>query len=151
MARLVLLAFALCLPLARAEAAKSPVGVWLTESRGGVVQVHPCGGNALCGTIVGLTPNPAGKLPLDWQGNPQCRRTLFWNMHPEDDGRWHGTLTNPEDGRSYGAEIWIADDGNMRLRGYIGLPLLGSTQVWPPFDGHLQPDCRFHYIAVKDP
>jgi uncharacterized protein (DUF2147 family) len=150
--RAALSAATVFLPMARAEAARVPTGVWFTQSRGGVVQVRPCGGGkTLCGIIVGLTPSPAGKLPLDFKGGPQCRRILFWDMRPEDDGRWHGTLTNPEDGRTYGAEIWVADDGNMRLRGYIGLPLLGSTQVWPPFDGHLQPDCHFTSEAVSKP
>jgi uncharacterized protein (DUF2147 family) len=144
MVRLSLLAFALGLTVARAQAATPPVGIWFTEGKGGVVQVRPCGSaGALCGIIVGLTPSPAGKLPLDFQGGPQCRRLLLANMRPEDDGRWHGSVTNPEDGHTYDADIWVGEDGNMRLRGYIGLPLLGVTQVWPRFDGHLEPDCHF--------
>ncbi len=134
----------LCLTVATAAASTPPIGTWFTQGKGGVVQVRRCGEDALCGIIVGLTPSPQGKLPRDYQGGPQCRRTLLTNMRPEDDGRWHGTVTNPEDGRTYDAEIWIGQDGSMRLRGYLGLPLLGITQIWPPFEGHLEPDCHFY-------
>jgi uncharacterized protein (DUF2147 family) len=144
MVKRLLLAAVLCLPAMQAAATRIPTGLWFTEDKGGVVDVRPCGGENLCGIIVGLTPSPTGRLPRDFQGGPQCRRMLLRNMRPEDDGRWHGTVTNPEDGQTYDAEIWVAEDGNMRLRGYLGLPLLGSTQVWPPFVGHLQADCRFH-------
>jgi uncharacterized protein (DUF2147 family) len=141
MVKPILLATAICLAITFAAAAKTPIGTWFTEDKGGVVQIGPCGPN-LCGIIVGLTPNPDGRLPLDYQGHPQCGSTLLRNLHPQDDARWHGTVTNPEDGRTYNAQVWVGDDGNMRLRGYIGLPLLGSTQIWPPFNAHLQPDCH---------
>ncbi len=137
-----LLAAALSLQAAGALAAQIPTGIWFTEDKGGVVDVHPCGSDILCGVIVGLTPDPDGRLPRDFRGAPQCHSTLLRNLRPEDDGRWHGTVTNPEDGRVYSAQVWIGDDGKMRLRGFIGLPLLGSTQIWPPFDGHVQPDCH---------
>jgi hypothetical protein len=35
------------------------------------------------------------------------------------------------------------DEGRLNLRGYIGIPLLGSTQVWSRFTGPLTEDCRF--------
>jgi hypothetical protein len=31
----------------------------------------------------------------------------------------------------------------MRLRGYIAIELLGSTQTWPKFRGSIAPDCHF--------
>ena len=141
MVKWLVLAAILCGGSAGAAPARSPVGTWFTEDRGGVVQISACGAD-LCGFIVGLTPDPDGKLPRDFQGGPQCRRMLLKNLQFQDDGRWHGTVTNPQDGRTYDAEVWVGDDGNMRLRGYIGVPLLGSTQVWPPFDRHVLADCR---------
>jgi uncharacterized protein (DUF2147 family) len=127
---------------ARAVPATSPQGYWLTEDRGGIVQIHPCG-DALCGTIVGLTDWPAHGTKVDVHGNPQCHLTLLAGLREEDDGRWHGTITNPEDGRTYSAEVWVPADGLMRLRGYIGLPLFGSTQLWPPYHGATRQDCHF--------
>jgi uncharacterized protein (DUF2147 family) len=140
----LLLLFVLAIPQAQATPAKPPTGLWFTEDHGGVVQISTCG-EKLCGTIVGLTPNPQGVMPRDVHGDPQCHLPLLRDLRlHEDDGRWHGTVTNPEDGKVYDAEVWVPSDGKMRLRGYVGVPLLGSTQTWPPFNGKLQADCRFH-------
>ncbi len=125
--------------------ARSPVGYWFTEDRGGIVQVHPCAGGVLCGTIVGLRDWPANGKRLDFRGNSQCGYALLSGLRLQDDGRWHGSVTNPEDGRTYTAEVWVPDDGMLRLRGYIGLPLFGSTQRWPPSPGGARPDC--HYLG----
>ena len=64
-------------------------------------------------------------------------------MRAGDDGKLHGTVTDPHDGDVYHATLWVADDGNLHLRGYIGIPLLGSTQTWTHFTGTLRPDCHF--------
>ncbi len=140
-ASLILSALLLCGSGARATQGVAPIGLWYTPDHGGVVQIGPCGAD-LCGTIVGLTPSPQGSLPRDVHGEPQCHLALLSKLHLRDDGRWHGTVRNPEDGQVYDAEVWVPD-GNMRLRGYLGVPLLGQTQTWEPFTGALQPDCRF--------
>jgi len=142
-ARLLLLLLCVLAPSAFALAGKLPDGFWFTPDKGGVVQISACGTN-LCGVIVGLTPTPQGKLPRDYEGGPQCRFPLLQKLRLQDDGRWHGTVTNPEDGKVYDAEIWVAEDGNLRLHGYLGVPILGETQTWPPFNGRLGSDCRFH-------
>ena len=127
---------------ASAATPASPLGQWLTEDRGGVIQLQACG-TALCGVIVGLTDWPAnGDVKRDWRGRPQCHSILLDRLALQNDGRWHGTVTDPENGRVYSAEVWVPD-GTLRLRGYIGLPMLGSTQSWPPFHGNVQMDCHF--------
>ena len=119
----------------------SPLGLWLTEDRGGVISLQPCGPD-LCGVIVGLSDWPAHDIKRDWRGLPQCHEVLLAGLRLHDDGRWHGTVTDPENGRVYNAEVWVPD-GTLRLRGYIGLPLLGSTQSWPHYEGTVRPDCHF--------
>ena len=41
----------------------------------------------------------------------------------------------------YRAKLWVDDNGNLHLRGFIGISLFGSTQVWRPFTGHLGAEC----------
>ncbi len=137
----LLLACAAAVP-AQAQAL-APLGLWKTEDGGGVIRVQPCG-PVLCGVIVGLSDWPAnGDVKRDWLGRPQCHSVLLARLVRRDDGRWHGTVTNPENGRVYSAEVWVPADGRLRLRGYIGLPLLGSTQAWPPYHAAVQADCHF--------
>lgn len=103
----------------------------------------PCGG-ALCGTIAGISVWPKDGAPVrDVTGAPQCHMLLLGPLMLQGDGRWHGTVRDPEDGRVYRAEVWVAADGALRLRGYIGLPVFGSTQVWPAFHGTVGEDCHF--------
>jgi uncharacterized protein (DUF2147 family) len=123
-----------------------PTGEWYTPDRTGVVRVGPCG-DALCGVIVGLTDWPKdGSVLRDVHGTPQCHLLLLKDLRLHDDGRWHGSVTNPEDGRTYDAEVWLGPDGAMRLRGYIGLEIFGSTQRWPAFHGSIANDC--HFVAT---
>ena len=128
---------------AHAQEGALPVGSWKTEDGGGIIRVQPCG-QVLCGVIVGLSDWPAGGgIKRDWLGRPQCHSILLAGLKLQDDGRWHGTVTNPENGRAYSAEVWVPADGRLRLRGYVGVPLFGSTQIWPPFKATVQADCHF--------
>ena len=118
----------------------SPVGTWLTESGHGVVEIAQCG-DALCGRIVGMDRDPASPMPTDVNGHSQCGLTIISNEKPESDGTWLGEVTNPRDGATYQAKLWVDDSGNLHLRGFIGITLLGSTQVWRPFTGRLTAEC----------
>ncbi len=112
----------------------------MTEDRRGVVRIKPCGA-AFCGRVVGISDFPPGGL-RDLHGAPQCGLVIIHDLQPAEDGRRRGSITNPDDGRTYGALLWVGADGSMRLRGYLGLPILGSTQIWPRFAGTLTKDCH---------
>ena len=43
---------------------------------------------------------------------------------------------------SYDAILALRPDGRLGLRGYLGLPLFGQTQLWSPFTGRTFADCR---------
>jgi uncharacterized protein (DUF2147 family) len=125
---------------AAAAPSASPVGAWLTESGHGVVQIAECG-DVLCGRIVGIDRDPGSPMPTDVNGRPQCGLTIISNEKPDADGTWLGEVTNPRDGATYQAKLWVDSNGNLHLRGFIGIPLLGSTQVWRPFTGRLTGEC----------
>lgn len=137
--RLILLLASFSLP---ALAQGSPEGMWWTEDRSGVIAIAPCE-LGLCGRIVGQPSikDADGKIPVDIHGVPHCGLTILHGTLTEDAGRFRGTITNPDDGKDWHCEFWVADDGNLRLRGYVLLPLLGQTQTWPPFTGHVAADC----------
>ena len=118
----------------------TPVGTWLTESGHGVVEIAECG-DALCGRIVGIDREPDEPMPTDVDGRSQCGLTIISNVKPEGSGTWFGAITDPRDGATYQAKLWVDSSGDLHLRGFIGISLFGSTQVWHPFTGHLGADC----------
>lgn len=136
----VLLAVAAVLSSATARESRLPLGNWSTANGHGVIAIVQCG-DALCGRIVGIDRRPGDPMPTDVNGRSQCGLTIITNGRPEAGGSWHGEITDPRDGGIYQAKLWLDEAGNLRLRGFIGIPLLGSTQIWHPFNGKLTADC----------
>jgi uncharacterized protein (DUF2147 family) len=117
------------------------LGTWSTEDGHGVIAIEPCG-DALCGRIVGIARPPGAPVPRDVHGASQCGLIIISDERPTADGSWLGHVTDPRTGITYGAEIWLDAMGNLRLRGFLGVPLLGQTQTWHRFTGHLTASCE---------
>lgn len=44
---------------------------------------------------------------------------------------WHeGTIYDPDNGKTYKCKVRLGDHGELRVRGYIGVSLLGRTSTW---------------------
>lgn len=136
-----LFALGLATPTASAAPSANVQGNWLTGKGGGVVQIVRCG-DGLCGRIVGLHRSPGEPMPTDLYGRPQCGLTIISANKIDAAGIWHGEITDPRDGHSYRARLSVDPRGDLRLRVFVGIPLLGSTQIWQRFTGHLAADCR---------
>lgn len=51
---------------------------------------------------------------------------------PGEDNVWKdGRIYNPEDGQLYRCILTLESPDRLRVRGYIGIPLFGRSQVWP--------------------
>jgi uncharacterized protein (DUF2147 family) len=118
----------------------SPIGTWSTENGHGVIAIGQCG-DALCGRIVGIDRAPQEPMPTDVNGHSQCGLTIITNEKLTPDGTWLGQITDPRDGDTYQAKLWLDENGNLHLRGFIGIPLLGSTQIWRKYTGSLTSEC----------
>jgi|SRR5690242_4184349 uncharacterized protein (DUF2147 family) len=125
---------------ASATAENDPIGMWSTENGHGVIAIAQCG-DALCGRIVGIDRAPADPMPTDVNGRSQCGLTIITDEKPRGDGTWIGQITDPRDGDTYQAKLWLDQSGNLNLRGFIGIPLLGSTQIWHKYTGQLTAEC----------
>ena len=128
-------------------------GYWVSTGREIVLLITPCGGD-LCGFIAGISlAHPGDAMPKDWQGQSQCGFLMLRVMpaQPASDGtaRWKGALQDPRNGNVYRTMVKFDSAGNLDLHGYIGLPLLGKTQVWPKFDSEIQPGCHVPSLDGK--
>ena len=142
-AGIMMLALPIAFLLAAADATDPAIlGTWLTESGHGVIEIVRCE-NAMCGSIVGIDRTPDEPIPTDVTGRSQCGLTIVSDVTQAANDAWYGNIVDPRDGAAYHAKLWVDSEGRLNLRGYVGIPLLGSTQVWSRFTGRLTEDCRF--------
>lgn len=120
----------------------TPAGQWLTEGRDAVIGIAPCGA-VLCGRILGVTlDRPGDPVPTDQQGRTQCGLTIIRAITPDSDGGWSARITDPRAGKEYRARMSLDGLGRLRVRGYLGIPLFGQTEVWTPYAARVPEDCR---------
>ncbi len=114
-------------------------GYWLTENQKALVQIAPCGGGA-CGRMVWVA-NPldeAGRPKRDDKNADAAKRTrticgmeLVGGLNRAGDGTWRdGWLYHPRNGETYSAEIKALSPSELEVRGYLGVSVLGKSQVW---------------------
>ncbi len=151
MIRRVLAASAsLALAAAASAAAPAPTGNWLTEGSDAVITTAMCG-NMLCGYISGIPlAVPGEPIPTDNQGRSQCHLTIIYNGTPDGDD-WKARILDPRDGKNYGVVLRVDPQGRLHVRGYIGIPLFGSSQIWTPFTAPLPADCRLKPLVPAKP
>jgi len=144
--------FGLMTGIAAAKDEASVTGRWLTADGKGVVAIAPCG-DSICGHIDWMKP-PAdakpGVIPLDKKNpdpahrrQPMCGLTIVYGFHRGggDPNSWvEGSIYDPESGKTYHANVTLEDANHLRLRGYVGIPLLGQNQVWSRADNY--PHCH---------
>ena len=116
-------------------------GLWLTQDGGGVIRISPCE-TGLCGWIAGLDLEPGEAPQRDPQGRSQCGFPLIGELQQTARNEWRGGITNPRDGRTYDARLSLDESGRLNLRGYLLVPLFGSTQTWTRYSGSVTSDCR---------
>ena len=117
------------------------VGVWFTVDGKSKVEIYKCE-EKLCGKIIWLKEpkTEEGKDKVDVNNpdeNLQTRKILGLNLLKEfvrDGDEPHawtdGKIYNPEDGQLYSCNMELLDDGTLKVRGYVGLPMFGKTQIW---------------------
>jgi uncharacterized protein (DUF2147 family) len=143
--KLVVLLLGALVTVGAAGPGASPEGNWLTEKQSGIIEVFRCaGGDTLCGRLLWFRINPDAPNPqgLDLKNpdptrrsQPLCGLTLMQGLKPAaEPNSWEdGTVYDAETGDTYHATIKLQADGALRLRGYIGIPLIGASEAWTRF------------------
>lgn len=119
--------------------APSPEGNWVTiddktgEKRAEVTLAMS--GDALNGTITKVYAQPGDKgvcvnCPDDFKDKKVVGLQFLWGLKKQDSNVWDGGfILDPKTGKVYRAKITL--EGNkLYVRGYIGVSLLGRTQIW---------------------
>ena len=72
-----------------------------------------------------------GNCPGDRLGLPIEGLEIMRDMKPDGDGWAGGSILDPNKGKIYKAKMSLNDTGEeLTVRGYIGISLIGRSQVW---------------------
>jgi len=127
---------------AKTPAQPTAAGLWEKLGPSGMPEawfrIIDCGGMYV-GRIVKMFPK-RGENPADWRCT-QCKGdqknapvlglTLIKGMRRNGLTYQDGTILDPRDGSVYNALMALSPDNRqLTVRGYLGIPLLGQSEVW---------------------
>lgn len=106
------------------------------------------------------SPSKDGRVEITKKDNNKYYGTLIWNKTPEkkdtknpdpklqsrtlrgmefltgfefdkEDKEWvDGKIYDPKSGKTYSSKIWLDENKNMKVRGFIGMAFLGRTETF---------------------
>jgi uncharacterized protein (DUF2147 family) len=125
------------LSMSRADDIPPIQGTWLSGDGDGWIEIT-VRGKGLSGVIKG-SPKEEDDRPDKDEKNPDpalrdrplTGLELFAGFSWDGDGRWEGgTIYDPNSGKTFRCIITWVDTDTLKVRGYIGVPMLGRTETW---------------------
>lgn len=120
----------------------SPIGLWKsidddTGKPSALIRITEIAGE-FRGRIVKIFPDPGepdnsicnlceGKL----KDQPVIGLIILYGMRREGGEYTGGQILDPDNGVLYRCRMVLSEDGSkLNIRGYVGVPMLGRTQIW---------------------
>ncbi len=138
----IVLAFvlAIALPVSAQKKATDIVGFWLNQDADAKVEIYKSG-DKFYGKIVWLkTPiDPVTKKEKLDSKNPDnsLKQRPILNLEIlkhftfDGDNEWNdGAIYDPKSGKTYSCLIKFEEANKLKIRGYIGVSLIGKTTYW---------------------
>ncbi len=123
-------------------AQETPVGRWqsiddATGEAKAVIEIYDAGSGKLSAKIVELIDTSDGPNPLCDQcsgarkNKPIRGMVIAWGLKRDGKSWGGGRILDPENGKEYSVKMTpIVGGKKLEVRGFLGLALLGRTQVW---------------------
>ncbi len=116
------------------------LGKWLNEDRDAHIEIYREAGKYF-GKIVWLEEpidELTGKPKLDDENDDESLRSrpvmglvILKDFVFDGDEEWEdGTIYDPKNGSTYDCYIRFGDENTLRIRGYIGISLIGRNTYW---------------------
>jgi len=115
------------------------IGIWLTGGKE-PAKIHIYeSGEKFYGKIVWLkNPTENGKQRIDGnnpdkqkRNNPIIGLVMLKDFKFDGNDEWKGgDIYDPESGKTYSSYMYLKDSHTLKVRGYVGISLLGRTETW---------------------
>ncbi|MEJ7780571.1 MAG: DUF2147 domain-containing protein [Daejeonella sp.] len=121
-----------------AQNADAVLGIWESEHGSGRIQIYKSG-DTYEGKLVWLKEeNDNSGKPLADINNPSealrnrpVKGLDVLSGFTYKDGAWQdGTVYDPKSGKKYSCKLSMTSGGQLEIRAYMGISLIGKTQVW---------------------
>jgi uncharacterized protein (DUF2147 family) len=120
----------------------SPAGVWKsiddkTKKERSIIRITDVNGE-FKGVVEKIFDQP-GDDPAhlckeckdERKDKPIVGMTILWGLKKDGDGWSGGEILDPKNGKIYRAKMSLSEDGkSLKVRGFIGISLIGRTQTW---------------------
>jgi uncharacterized protein (DUF2147 family) len=122
-----------------ASDSSSPTGLWKNQDAS--FQIYEENGK-LHAKIVSLreplAPDGSGRQKEDIHNPDPSKRSrpivglvFMTGFTPAGSGKWeNGTIYDPKTGNTYSCNMELEGADTLKVRGYIGISLIGRTQIW---------------------
>jgi uncharacterized protein (DUF2147 family) len=122
------------------------VGIWWNQEKEAQIEIYPCDGK-YCGRIMWLKePNYLANDPKGMAGKPRVDRenpdpskrerpilgmNLVWGFSFSGGNLWEsGFIYDPREGKTYKCKMTLETPDHLKVRGFIGISLIGKTNDW---------------------
>lgn len=124
--------------------ANGPTGLWTTiddvsGKAKSVIEIFQRE-NRLYGKVIKVFPEPGesndpvcDKCEGDRKNQKVIGMVILQGLEQDGDKWTNGTILDPQNGKTYDCSIWLDEEGNLRVRGY--LLFFYRTQKWLPSSG----------------
>ncbi|MCS7205301.1 MAG: DUF2147 domain-containing protein [Leptospiraceae bacterium] len=119
--------------------AQTPVGLWrnIDDETGkpkAEIEIFEENG-VLYGRIVKLLnpsePNPkCKKCPGEFKDKPIEGLRIMWGLKKTGNEYTGGKILDPNNGNIYSCKMELVEPNKLKVRGFLGVSLLGRTQYW---------------------
>ena len=114
-------------------------GIWLTGGKEPAkIQIYKAG-EKFYGKIIWLkNPSENGKPRVDGNNPDKSKRStpviglvILTGFKFDGDEEWKGgNIYDPENGKTYSSYMYLKNRTTLKVRGYVGVALLGRTETW---------------------
>jgi len=129
----ILFLFTSSLVFSQTQKADDLIGTYMTDKNEGMVEITKRD-NKYFGKL--LWTKTEGKLDTNnpdvkQQSQPLRGKEILKSFDFNGTDLWHnGTIYDPKNGKTYSCKITRDEKGNLSVRGFIGVSLLGRTTLW---------------------